>query len=468
MNKKMKSLQKLLPTLLILGILGGLFLRFNQQNFNQQTQNAPQNADVAQISTESRVKPTPLTPIPTIPPKPSPTGSSIKPTPLTPIPTIPPKPSPTATAPPSSTPTQTQTVVSVPPEDLPAGQKVVFAETDGPAGMTTIWLASATSPELRSILGTVTHQANRRVQGAVSPDQSKVAYHIIPPKTSINAARTDGGELWIMDLSNGNTDKVADKVGYFINWSFDSKLLTFGRLTPIQTPQNRDMSLKTELYFVTVDGLEQSLFLTDESVYGIYPLGWHPNKEILYYLFTSAPEQREIWSVDILSQIKEYQISLPAADIIRDISLSPDGTKVLLNIWHQGQKSIQILDFDDQAEQLFASKMLDAQPINQYTAIWTANSQNILIYVPSHNNLTSQFEYANLETNENHIINLERLPEDEFYIPHTSSPDNEWLVFVKYPYNSSQMYLRSTTSETIKQIILTKPSNWIYLLGWID
>jgi hypothetical protein len=286
--KNLKGITGNLITLLIVAVLGGGAILF----FSQQAQKMQNKPNLAQLEAETSIKPTPLTPIPTIPPKPSPTGSRVKPTPITPIPTIPPKSSLTSLESGTSTPiilSQTPTPVYLPtnalvlPEELPLGLKFVYAETDAPDGTSMIWMASAISPTHRSLLITISHKEGHRVRGTVSPDGKNIAYLVIPPEASEKNARKNAGELWIMNLDSMVFYKAAEEVGYLAMWSPDSHNLIFGRWISPEKINNLQLILQMDVYMLADEGGASQVLLTDDQVHNFLPVGWSTDGRLFYY-----------------------------------------------------------------------------------------------------------------------------------------------------------------------------------------
>lgn len=417
-------------------------------------------------------KPTPLTPPPTIPPKPSPPMVTVT------LPPYPPPRTPTPPGTPTTVPTPrvtitppvpgTPTTVPTPPGPLPPGSKVAYGETDGAAGNTLIWLASTTNPELRRVLTTFTHKVGYGVQGAVSPDGNKVAYLVIPPDASERAARTAGGELWVMDSDGADRHRVADQVGYLAMWTPDSSALAFGRLVALENPSDPQVPFRTELYLVTADGAGQRLFLADESAYGIQPLGWSEEGQLFYYARVTLQGRWERWGVDIRTGSTQFQTFVPSQYLIQSASLSPDGANILLTVLEEHEYALIVLSIDGRQQRTIVRGATGDQPINRYAAIWSPDSQDLLVHIPPEAEQPARLERINLRTGQRHIVITEPVSGEEFFIPRSWSPDGVWLVVLKYPRPQSLAYLLRLAGGPMAQIPLSQSSNWITLLGWAD
>ncbi len=417
-------------------------------------------------------KPTPLTPPATIPPKPSPPTVTVTlppyPPPQTPIPpgtpTTVPTPQATVTPPVPGTPT----AVPTSPGPLPPGPKVVYGETDSLSGATTIWLASTANPELRRALTTFVHKVGYGVQGAVSPDGSRIAYLIIPRGTSERAARTAGGELWVMNSDGTDRHRVADHVGYLAMWTPDSSALVFSRLVALENPSDPQVPFRTELYLVTADGAGQKLFLADESAYGIQPLGWSEDGQLFYYARVTLQGRWELWGVDILTGSTQFQTFLPSQYLIQSASLSPDGANVLLMVLEERQYALIVLSIDGREQRMIVRGATGDQPLNRYAAIWSPDSQDLLVHIPPEAEQPARLERFNLRTGQRHIVLAEPVSGEEFFIPRSWSPDGVWLLVLKYPRPQSLAYLLRVAGGSMAQIPLSQSSNWVTLLGWTD
>ena len=331
-----------------------------------------------------------------------------------------------------------------------------------------IWLASAANPELRKALTTFVHKVGYGVQGAVSPDGNSIACLIIPRGTSEKAARTAGGELWVMNSDGTDPHRIADRVGYLVMWTPDSSALAFGRLIALENPTDPQVPFRTELYLVTADGADQRLFLADESAYGIQPLGWSEDGQLFYYARVTLQGRWELWGVDMRTGSTQFQTFLPSQYLIQSASLSPDGANVLLMVLEEHQYALIVPSIDGREQRMIVRGATGDQPINRYAAIWSPDGQDLLVHIPPEAEQSARLERINLRTGQRHIVITEPVSGEEFFIPRSWSPDGVWLVVLKYPRPQSLAYLLRVAGGPMAQIPLSQSPNWVTLLGWTD
>ena len=425
--------------------------------------------------THPPLKPTPVTPPPTIPPKPSPPMVTVT------LPPYPPPQTPTLPGTPTSVPTPratvtppapgTPTAVPTPSGLLPPGLKVVYGETDSLSGTTTIWLASAMNPTLRRVLATFAHKVGYGVQGAVSPDGDKIACLVIPPDASERAARTAGGELWVMSSDGRDPHTVADRVGWISPltiWSPDNRTLVFGRRIPVESPMRSQVPLRTELYVVTTDMTGPRLLLSEDIAHDIQPVGWSADGHFFYYAkWANLQDRWELWKIDVRSGLMHFQTVAPSANAQSPL-LSPDGTKVIFTALEGGKQTLIMLSVDGQEQRTLISGATGDRPIDQYIAIWSPDAQSIFAHIPPPPGQPAHLERIDLRTGQRHVIPIEPICGEEFLIPQAWSPDGKWLVVLKYPRFQSLAYLMQATGGPMTQIPLTQSSDWVSLFGWTD
>ena len=294
---------------------------------------------------------------------------------------------------------------------------MVYGETDGPSGTTTIWLASIANLERRQAVATLVHKAGYGVEGAVSPDGRRIAYLIIPPRTSEKAARTTGGELWVMNTEGTGPQLVANQVGYLAMWAPDGHALVFGRMVALENPKDPQVPFRTELYMVMADGSDSKLLLADESAYGIQPIGWSKNGQIFYYAKITLQGQWELWGADIYAGSTQFRTSLPSKYLIQSASLSPDGNNVLLTVLEKQEYALITFRVDGREQRTILKGARGEQPINRYAAIWSPDSQELLVHIPPEASQPAHLDRINLRTGQKHTITTESVSGEEFFIP---------------------------------------------------
>ena len=410
-------------------------------------------------------KPTPVTPPATIPPKPTSLVKIV----MTSFPYPPPE-----TTTPNKKPTQTTATItpllptSIPTTlgFLPKGMEIVYSETDGSAGTTTIWITN-TGLDVRKPLITLVHKAGYEVTGAVSPNGKEIAYLIIPPEFSEKEARIQGGILWVMNSDGTNSHIVASEVAYQFTWSPDSARIAYCHLVELNKPKDPQVPLGSELYSVMSNGSNQKLLLSDDTDYGIYPLGWSMEGKTFYYAAATLQGQWEIWKIDTTNGQTELQLKLTYS-IVQNLRLSPDGTSLLLSgLDNNGKYNLAVISIDGKNHEIIASGATGDQPNNQYSAIWSPNSKELLARTPSYNGQLGGLGQVEISSVQTKPLIKEEASGTEFFLPQSWSPDGMWALILQNPHPQSLVYLMKLNDGSFMQMPLTDSSNWITPIGWI-
>lgn len=371
-------------------------------------------------------------------------------------------------------PIPTQTPITWPSQDgsLPSGLKIVYGETDGMSGTTTIWLVNiADIFAERKLLVTINHKAGYEVRGKVSPDGNKIAYIVVPPTTSEKSARTNGGELWIMNLDGSEPRMIANQVGYLGMWAPESKSIIVGRWIPIANGESPASGWRKEIYLVETEKSEMKLLVADDKSSDIQPVGWSSNGQVFYYVVRATITNAwELWAVDISNGSTHLQVSSPIET--NDVpALSPDGSWLLFTAIKDGQSTLIVLSIDGKQQKNIAQSITSGESISQLTGIWSANSQNILLYIPPETGQQSSFEIVSFHTMEKQSFPITiSLAEIESYLALIGwSPDEKWAVVREYPTQpQSTLDIIKVDSGEMTKMPLTLPSNWLIPFGWVN
>lgn len=371
-------------------------------------------------------------------------------------------------------PIPTQTPITLPSQDRPLspGLKIVYGETDGANGTTAIWLVNVTDILAeRKLLATINHKAGYEVRGKVSPNGNKIAYIVVPPTTSEKSARTNGGELWIMNLDGSEPRMIANQIGYLGMWAPDSKSITVSRWIPIESSGVPVSGWRKEIYLVETEKSEIKLLVADEKSSDIQPVGWSGNEQVFYYVVRATITSAwELWAVNISNGSTYLQVSSPVET--NDIpTISPDGSWLLFTAIKDGQPTLIMLSIDGKQQKNIAQSTTSGESVSQFTGIWSANSQSILLYISPETGQQSSFEIVSLHTMEKQSFPITvSLTETEGYLALIGwSPDEKWAIAREYPTQpQSTLYIIKIDSGEMTKMPLTLPSNWLIPFGWVN
>lgn len=360
----------------------------------------------------------------------SPLGPTPPPAPL-PLPTYTPLPPPTPTPAPTATPTPRP--MPTVPGPLPPGLKIVYTETDETQRNTTFWIASVDNLEARKQLCFVgPHKFGWSAGGRVSPDGSKVAYTFVPAGVSERGARSGHAEeLWVIDTDGTHQRKLAEQVGYLMAWSPDSKTLIYGRLVPLEKPQDPNVPDRTDWYIIAADGSGEQLLLSEVG----YPesLGYSSDGRLFYYLIRPSQGPAEIRAIDMASKEAQFQTAIDVEEPWHIMAISPDRTRLLLSrIASREPKTIYdliIFSLDGRERTTFLTgpegDRPGDHPLNRYAASWSPDGQHLLIRTPSRQGEASEIQIIDLRSRQRRTVLTNPAEGEEFFTAGFWSPDGK-------------------------------------------
>ncbi len=366
--------------------------------------------------------------------------------------------------------TQAQTsqpLVIAHPAPAAASLSLVYAETVPESNETTLWRAPADQLSQKIALAVITHKQGYPPIGAVSPNGSKIALLVIPPSADERTARTGSGEIWTLNSDGTGLTHAAVRAGWLEQWSPDSQWIVYSRLTPLATPADPQVPFRTEFYRAQTDGSTGSLLLSDDSSYAVIGLGWSADGEYL----VARGDTRGYWQISAHDPENGHirqNWQLPGISNLREITLSPDGSRVLVENLIDGQDTLRVIDLQASSVQaqsnLTSAAMPDELPVAPFQALWRGVGDLWLYHQPR----SGQGASAGLAGAENDAILPDAITTtDEFLLPVSWSPNESWLLWKMYPYNSTNLYLQRSDSSALTQILAAQPGNWLTPFGWI-
>lgn len=411
-------------------------------------------------------KPTPVTPPPTILPKPSPPTVTVTLPPYPPPQTPAPPGTPTAVPTPPATVTPpapgTPTAVPTPSGPLPPGPKVVYAET-APDGTVTFWAASAVNPERRRML-TTADPARFGINATLSHDGSWIAYTFTPTNDRFAA------ELWVVRLDGTERKRLASgiDVGRYVNypiWSPDDRHVAVIREVFETSPQLSSFPYTQTISIINDTGEEIPLVeayissIEEESRLNIFPIDWSPDGRFLYYRL-GAVGHVELWRVNVKTHAREYVNTISEQGAPRCYFLSPDGRWLLCTVLETRdppQYAVALVPTEPGQTEILIGGARDAL----YNPIWHPGGQEVTIVLPPQANEQAKLQTINVQTRATRTI---AVAEEGVLVPRMWSPDGQWVAVQKYPETYRSLFLLSSDGTQIHQIQTT---GGIEVIGWL-
>lgn len=351
------------------------------------------------------------------------------------------------------------------------GEKIVYADTDGVAGTTTLWSASVANPTQRVALANISHKPGYSIRGAVAPDGSQIAYLAIVPGASEQAARTGGGEIWVVAADGSNLHRVAERVGEFVEWSPDSQSLVYSRIVEQPSAGAPQPQEQIEIYLAATDGSSQRLLVSGRLQDGVQPVGFDAAGQEFYYARLSPQGSWEIWAVNPANMSSSLHLALPVQYNIQSMTLTPDRTRFILRIPQGRDFDLVTLSLDGKSQQLvFHGVSSQIAPL-QSEAIWSQDGKQLLAFDPPQPGAPAQMESINLQSGQRRQVAAQpqkSLNAQGYLLPRSTSPDGQWIVAAQYPKSDFLVYLLPAQGGTPVQLPSGKPANWVSPLGFTN
>jgi Tol biopolymer transport system component len=354
----------------------------------------------------------------------------------------------------------------------------VYAETDGQAGQTQIWMSNVAQLDKRKLLTSGTHKPSYGPGGMVSPDGSKLLYSLTPIDLSEKEALRGGNEIWILDIKSGEQKRVLDLVKGFVKWTPDSQSIVYS-----QNEYDDEGEVETKIYIMSISDLKNVLVFSINS-YAFTFMDFLDTQTLLYL----EEKSDTLTEIRILNVYTGETKLLQKIDVTRpwsSYSISPDN-KVLLIIRKDASSTEQryeiiTVSLATGEKQTFLTypyhQDVDKHPIYRLDARWLLNSQELLVHFPpqvdrsSYLGLVSVNKKASPQPFLDNASFLKKRPEysnlETFLIMGRWSPDGKWLTLLQYPTSDRDVYLLEIATRRLTHIPSIDSSHWIITMGWI-
>ncbi len=376
-------------------------------------------------------------------------------------------------------------VISIPPQNvttvdsLASGLKIVYAETDGKAGESKIWMSNTDQLDKRVLLAKIgPHKPYYGLGGQVSPDGTKLDYVVVPPDASSKSIVEIGYELWILDIATQVSNKIPEAVNGFVKWTPDSKSIVYSR-----NKYDEMGGVDTKVYLMPLDDWQEKLVFSTNSYFT--PLEFLDNQRLLY-LEIKSEKSAEVRSLDLTSGQTQLLREVDVPQHWESYHLSPDKNTMLIvrvdtNSSEKKYELIAVSLVTGEKQTLLTypyHQDVDRHPIYRPDVRWLPNSQDFVVHSPPQTDWVSHLDLMSVNTKVSpqpfldNASFLKKPPEysdlETFLMMGEWSPDGKWLTLLQYPKPGQLVYLLEVATKKMTLIPLEDPSHSVSVMGWVQ
>ncbi len=358
--------------------------------------------------------------------------------------------------------TPTHSPVAWTRQNLIAGLNLVYAETDPDRNTATLWIAPVKNLSLRKQIAILDHASNHPLTGLVSPDSSRIALLRLPPAASQSPEENKpAGELWLANSDGNQAFQAASQVAYLGGWSADSRKFIFARRLQDPPPAHN------ELWQFDVAESKASLLIGDVQSADLRPLGWNPFEGAFYVASTSPSGQWSVLSANPTTHQFETHLDFPRDPEVQNLSLSPTGDQLLLELDQSEQCILMVMSLDGKFQQPLASAPAQTG-MDPFNAIWGADGKSLILrHLPDGSPV--QFDQIDLANRRVLPLAYDQSTTAPALAPISWSPDSAWLVLRSPAFiPDSSLYIQAIDTGKVNLFPRTSASKVLFFLGWVQ
>ncbi|MGE3960944.1 MAG: hypothetical protein AB7F65_04610 [Dehalococcoidia bacterium] len=334
----------------------------------------------------------------------------------------------------------------------PGAPLMVFAEFG--LNEDRIFTAPADAPQERTLHATVEHAPGWGINPGSAASGSLVAYTVLP--TNADPARDTPAEIWVLDVATDHSVRLARDADLLVPPVFveggDALLY------------RRSVGTRQEIVRVDVDDLTREVVHSEQTSFGVFPIGTSGDALLFTRLSTGGTDLYEV------EPGAEPRFLLHASDeIARDWRMSPDGRSLsYLAPLVEAERVV----YRARVVSLDSLEAVDLTPVPAETAV--ATEQYSPVWTPDGSALTVGQEAFASESEPAVVIGLDgtrielSTPDFGFDVPIAWSADGRYLAVRSFDgRNSVQPGLQRTVivDREGARIDVDVPSEVIFL-GW--
>ena len=251
--------------------------------------------------------------------------------------------------------------------EAPGTPRMVFAEFG--LNEDQIYTAPADAPEDRTLHTSVPHAPGWGINPGVSASGTMVAYTVLPEDA--DPTRESPAEVWVMDVATDNLTRLARDADLLV-----PPVFTDGGASLLY---RRSESSTQEIVRVEVDDLTREVIHSEQTSFGVFPIGLRGASLLFARLSTEGTDVYEVQPGG------EPEFLLHASDdIARDWRVSPDGSALsFLAPLNEAERVVyraQIVSLESLESLDIARPTSDATAgTEQYGPVWTPDGGALTI-----------------------------------------------------------------------------------------
>lgn len=357
------------------------------------------------------------------------------------------------TATPDGTDTPSPTPIPMVITTLPPGQKIIYKQYDN--STMSIWAASASHPELRQMLFTISDPQRFGIRAGISYDETRIAYTVLPSDRSLDPFAAD---LRLANMDGSQDQLLATQVdiGRFVNyplWSPVYQWIAFSRQTASEPP-----FVQTINALSLATGQELTLVSADESTW-LWPLDWSPDGRYFYYI--RGTTRAELWRVDLGYERNEYLRLVWDGTVPRCYFLSRNGEWLLCTVLESRDPvryAVIVVPITSPGE---VEILISGATNDLYNPIWYVDSREITFNLSVPGSEQVKLQTIDLQTR---FIRTMLVAEGMSFTPRSWSPDGQWLAVQQFPEDNHDLLVMDYDGIRVNRV---PRSEGIEIIKWI-
>jgi hypothetical protein len=126
------------------------------------------------------------------------------------------------------------------------------------------------------------------------------------------------------------------------------------------------------------------------------------------------------------------------------------------------------MSIDGKKHAFFSKNITGDQSADPYNIIWSPDSKELMLHLPAYSGRAGGLVRIEIASKQTKLLIADKAGTAEFFVPQSWSPDGKWAVIQQYPDSDSVAYLLNLDDNSLSRLPLSKASNWVTPIGWVN